>query len=1091
MNKCPLRPQQAHEANMVETQEADALYLHEVVFLNEDKLFPKELEENARDDCIWYLDNGASNHMTGNKSFFSTLDENVKGKVRFGDGSQVDIVGKGSITVVSKTRERKLLKDVYYIPNLKHNIISLGQVTEHGCEVNMKGSILVLKDPQGKLLVEVTRSTNRLYKTPMEVYIPKCFQIESEDPTWSWHARLGHVSFGVMKTMVDKEMVTGMPKTIQDKQVCGVCQVGKQARSPFPNQSQFRAKKLLELVHGDLCGPITPPTPSHKRYIFVLIDDFSRYMWTMLLKEKSEALERFKDFKEYVENQAKTTLKTFRTDRGGEFTSLDFTRYCESHGIIRHLTAPYTPQQNGVVERRNRTLMEMTRSLLKGMKVPNHMWGEAVRHSTYIINRVSTKALDGKTPYQVFFTKKPNIEHLRVFGCIAYAKINGPGLKKLDDRSKVVINLGTEPGSKAYRLYDPSANKIIVSRDVIFDEKKGWDWETRMERRDEEPGTFTVSQGLGTDVEEDDETVNEDDHEETGSNHDEGAEVQGSPQTQQNTTRIGRFIRKPSRFDDYVMLAEYEGESLLFTIDGEPETYIEAAAMQEWINAMIAELESIMKNKTWELVEKPAGVKPIGLKWIYKIKRKADRTVVKYKARLVAKGYVQQQGIDFEEVFAPVARIETIRLLISLAASNGWEIHHLDVKTAFLNGDLCEEVYVTQPEGFEKKGQENRVYKLSKALYGLRQAPRAWNLKLDNTLKEIGFVKCKKEPAVYQKKTKGDILIIAIYVDDLFVTGTSVQVIKRFKEDMSRRFEMSDLGRLSYYLGIEVVQGADGIRIKQEGYAQGILNDNKMETCNLTHVPMESNLKISKAEEEEEINATAYRRTIGCLRYLLHTRPDLSYSVGVLSRYMQSPRTSHGRALKHVLRYVKGTTKFGLFFKKDGARRVIGYSDSSHNIDVDDGRSTSGHVFYYGASPITWTSQKQPTVALSSCEAEFMAATEAAKQAIWLKELLKEILGKEGENVILRVDNKSAIALTKNPVFHGRSKHILSRYHFIRECVENLQIEVEHVPGVEQKADILTKPLGKIKFREMRSLIGVQEIEVPEIHVGIKGENVR
>ncbi|XP_013594528.1 PREDICTED: uncharacterized mitochondrial protein AtMg00810-like [Brassica oleracea var. oleracea] len=338
------------------------------------------------------------------------------------------------------------------------------------------------------------------------------------------------------------------------------------------------------------------------------------------------------------------------------------------------------------------------------------------------------------------------------------------------------------------------------------------------------------------------------------------------------------------------------------------------------------------------------------------------------------------------------------------------------------------------------------------------------------------FEKCTKEPSVYCKTEGGDVLIIAIYVDDLFVTGTSLKVIRQFKEEMSKKFEMSDLGKLTYYLGIEVIQGADRIRIKQERYAQGILRDTKMEACNATQIPMEANLKISKAEDEQEIDATEFRRIIGCLRYLLHTRPDLCYAVGVLSRYMHNPRDSHGQAIKHILRYVKGTTNYGLFFKRDGSRSVVGYSDSSHNIDLDDGRSTSGHAFYYGSSLITWTSQKQQTVALSSCEAKFMAATEAAKQAIWIKELLSEILSKEGERVKLRIDNKSAIALTKNPVFHGRSKHVLKKYHFIRECVENGHIEVEHVPGVEQKADILTKPLARIMFKQMRSLIGNTEI---------------
>lgn len=261
-----------------------------------------------------------------------------------------------------------------------------------------------------------------------------------------------------------------------------------------------------------------------------------------------------------------------------------------------------------------------------------------------------------------------------------------------------------------------------------------------------------------------------------------------------------------------------------------------------------------------------------------------------------------------------------------------------------------------------------------------------------------------------------------------------------------------------------------------------------METCNKTFVPMDSNLKLNKAEDEEEIDATNYRKLVGCLRYLLHTRPNLSYAVGVLSRYMQSPRTSHGAAMKHVLRYLQGTKSYGLNFKREGDKKLVGFSDSSHDISLDDGKSTAGHIFYFGTSPISWCSQKQPTVALSSCEAEFMAATAAACQAIWLQDLLHEVTGWEQESVKLLVDNQSAIALTKNPVFHGRSKHIQKKYHFIRECVENEQIKVEFVSGEEQKADILTKPLARIKFVKMRSLIGVEDLNSG---LGIKRDNVR
>ena len=418
-------------------------------------------------------------------------------------------------------------------------------------------------------------------------------------------------------------------------------------------------------------------------------------------------------------------------------------------------------------------------------------------------------------------------------------------------------------------------------------------------------------------------------------------------------------------------------------------------------------------------------------------------------------------------------------------------MHHLDVKTAFLHGELKETVYVMQPEGYEKKGEEGKVYKLNKALYGLRQAPRAWNNKLNQILCELQFKKCSKEPSVYRKLEEGELLIVAVYVGDLFVTGTNRKMIKEFKDNMSSKFDMSDLGKLTYYLDIEVCQYENGISLVQRSYASKILEEDGMDKCNPVQTPMELGLKLSKAEHEKEIDATRFRRNIGCLRYLLHTRPDLSYSVGVLSRFMQSPRESHGAAMKQVLRYLRGSISYGLTFERSSLKvpKLIGYRDSSYESDPDDGKSTTGHIFYLGESPITWSSQKQDTVALSSCEAEFMAGTEAARQAIWLQDLLSEIMDQPSERVTILIDNQSAIALTRNLVFHGRSKHIHKRYHFIRECVENGQIAVEHVPGEKQKADILTKALGRIKFKEMREFIGMKELETEALCLWPKSQH--
>lgn len=299
---------------------------------------------------------------------------------------------------MTKDGERKLLSDVYFIPDLKSNIISLGQATESGCEIRMKEDHLLLYDRDNKLMVKAKRSRNRLYKMIMKVEDTKCLQLMHLSDSSKWHSRLGHIGLENLKLMVNKSLVIGIPRFQVEKETCVSCLRGKQVRRSFPQGSSFRATEILELIHGDLCGPITPPTAGGKRYVFVIIDDCSRYMWTILMSEKSEAFSKFKHFKALVEQETSKKIKTFRTDRGGEFTLHEFQEFCAGSGIKRHLTAPYSPQKNGVVERRNRTLLEMTRSVLKHMEVPNFLWGEAVRHATYLINRIATRTLKDQTP---------------------------------------------------------------------------------------------------------------------------------------------------------------------------------------------------------------------------------------------------------------------------------------------------------------------------------------------------------------------------------------------------------------------------------------------------------------------------------------------------------------------------------------------------------------------------------------------------------------------------------------------------------------------------------------------------------------------
>lgn len=1059
----------------------------QLVLLNEEKVIPNLVNqfEHKGDLNIWYLDNGASNHMTGERSKFKSLDERVSGQVKFGDGSTVKIEGKGSVSFICKNGEVRTLADVYFIPTLRNNIISLGQLSEAGNKVILEGDHLWVYEKSGTLLLRVKRTVNRLYKVMLECDDRMCLLSKAEEKTWLWHARLGHVNFQAMQLMSKNGMAYGVPEFCKPKEVCKGCLLSKQTRKSFPAKTEFVAKGALELIHADLCGPITPATPAGNRYFLLLVDDFSRMMWVFMLKRKTEALDAFKKFKALVEKKTAHGIQVLRTDRGGEFCSKEFLLFCELAGIMRHYTAPYSPQQNGVVERRNRTVVAMARSLLKERNIPAYFWGEAVRHAVYVLNRLPTRALSMQTPYESWTGNKPNLEYLRVFGCLSHMKLPAIHTTKLSNRSKTVIYLGKEPGTKACRLFDPSAGTVHVSRDVVFEEGKGWNWsegETEVVSMSNTFTVFGVPESPQIDISvEDGENMVSTPLSSTG-NASTNNITSGSSESVDYGSETSSSSSEPRKFRllsdiyDTTEVVEAEDELLLSEIE-EPVTYEQAAKEKAWRVAMEKEIEAIESNKTWELMELPTGHKPIDLKWVFKLKKDTDGKIIKHKARLVAKGYVQKHGVDYEEVFAPVTRMETVRLLIALAARNEWEIHHLDVKSAFLNGVLLEEVYVSQPRGFEKEGEERKVYKLIKALYGLKQAPRAWYARLNKCLTELGFTKCPFEHAVYIKHEGNEALIVGVYVDDLLVTGTSVAKISKFKQQMNSEFEMSNLGKLAYYIGIEVNQIHGRIELKQTAYAKKVLEKAGLLGCNSVKYPMEPKVQLHKDENGKAVDPTQFKSMVGGLRYLVHTRPDLAFSVGVVSRFMERPTTLHLNAVKRILRYVQGTLNYGLVYTKArGDYLLTGFSDSDLAGNVDDRKSTGGMAFYLNESLITWVSQKQRCVALSSCEAEFMAATSAACQGIWLHKVLSQISEVKAGPVVLYIDNKSAIDLSKNPVFHGRSKHIDVRYHFIRECVEKGAIIIKHVRTEEQRADVLTKALHTAKFEKMRDLLGVKNL---------------
>ncbi|GAU26641.1 hypothetical protein TSUD_102510 [Trifolium subterraneum] len=907
---------------------------------NEYVLLMVTTNEEAKFNDQWYLDSGCSSHMTGRRDWFVSINKSMKSKVKFGNDSTLAAEGVGDVLIMRKDSKQSLISNVLYIPGMKSNLLSIGQLIEKNYKVVIEDRLMKLTDANGRLILKAPMSQNRTFKIELDVLEHRCLATAASKDEWLWHYKLGHLNFNDMCDLQKKQLVSGLPEIEIPKEVCEECVQSKQHRNSFSKEVKSKTKAILEVVYSDVCGPIQVESIGGNKYFVTFIDDFSRKLWTYLIKKKSDVLDVFIKYKSMVERQSGHKLKTLRTDGGGEYVSNEFDALF-------------------------------------------------VSTATYILNRCPTKKLEGITQEECWSGIKPSLSHLRVFGSITHRHVSDQLRRKLDDKSSQMVLIGYH-STRGYKLLDPVTRQIVISKDVIVDELKEWDWNDSVKKSSHR-------------------VWSEDSSSET--------EVQTMPQA--NRPQRTRAI---------------------------PASVIKALNNPKWIDAMTGELASIDKNDTWSLVDLPHGKKAIDVKWVFKLKVNTQGEVTRYKARLVAKEFLQKEGIDFDEVFAPVARIETIRLVV----------------------------------GFEVDNQKDKVYRLHKALYGLKQAPRAWNRKIDSFLGDIKFLKCTTEHGVYvRRSSSNNLIILCLYVDDLLITGGNEKEISDFKLELMREFEMTDLGHISYFLGIEFYKSSRGLLMHQRRYASEVLKRFEMDNCNHAITPSEPRLQLSKSEEEAEVDPTQYRRLIGSLRYLYNTRSDLAYIVGIVSRFIQKPKLSHLAAVKRILRYIRGTMDYGILFPstdKGKQCKLVAYSDSSWCGDIEDRKSTAGYVFLLGGAPIAWSSKKESVVALSSCEVEYIAASLCACQAIWLANLIEEIMGEDHGVVKMRIDNISAINLAKNHVAHGKSKHIEMRFHYLREQVSNGRICVEHCKSEDQIADIMTTTVQTEIFKRIRNMMGLNPL---------------
>ncbi|GLB38104.1 putative reverse transcriptase (RNA-dependent DNA polymerase) [Lyophyllum shimeji] len=499
----------------------------------------------------------------------------------------------------------------------------------------------------------------------------------------------------------------------------------------------------------------------------------------------------------------------------------------------------------------------------------------------------------------------------------------------------------------------------------------------------------------------------------------------------------------------------------------EPTSVAEALASDVWRKSMEAELDQLKRLGTFEVVDLPPDRAPIKSKWVWRVKRDGNGKFLKAKSRLVAKGFTQQPGVDYSETFAPVVRMDSLRLLLALAAAYKLKIHVVDIVGAYLNSTLQEEIYLAQPPGLGDGTK--RVWRLLKTIYGLKQSGREWNKLLDSLFKSLGYVRLVSDQCIYIRGTGESTVVIAVHVDDMTILALTDKLMQQVKHEISQRFGITDLGEANQIVGLHITRKPNGdIKLSQESYLSKIIQKMGLDNANPVHTPMDINVRLQKHDAEDPVNLQLrheYQVAIGMLMWAaIATRPHIAFAIQHLSQFSQHPAHEHFTAVKRVFRYLKGTIDIGLnysgtAFDREKIFRV--FSDADWGNSPDDRRSISGYVCVASGGPVTWSSKKQPTVALSSMEAEYMALCHATREIIWLRSLVNELGLLANQPTDLITDNQSAIKSTDNPVFHARSKHIDIRHHFVRERIISNEIQIYHCVSVDNKADILTKPLAR------------------------------
>ncbi|KMQ92933.1 integrase core domain protein [Lasius niger] len=1026
---------------------------------------------------IWYTDSGASRHIIYRREWLTEFRPGRGTTISLGDNAECEVAGEGTIVIeklVNGVWREARIENVLYVPAVRSNLFSVGVCTSKGFEVRFASDCVHLMD-KNKVVATGVKQSNEIYRMLFRVKsVRNIGEVNVSTTSLKvWHERLGHLNKRALCDLVKKGLVEGVKVANENEFFCDTCQLGKAHRLPFKTVEKKANTKPGEFIHSDVCGPMSETSPGGARYFVTFIDDASGFRHVYFLKHKSDVFDRFKKFERLIANKFGQPMKVLRSDNGREYCNEKMAQYLSTRGIKFEPSVPHTPEQNGKSERGNRSIVECARTMLKAKDLPTSLWAEAVNTAVYLQNRVlSSKSKEGKTPYEIWTGENPDLSHVKVFGSEAFVHVPKQFTKKFDARSKRVLFVGYEGDSTNYRLYNPDTRSVTVSRNVVFHEVRKEAEPPQVEN--EELTLLTGGDSDGDEQPEQENPVREVPMEpEIRNVTPEPAVGDGVvrarrdaerqlPSDESRRLRDRATLRGPARYE--INLAEYEA----------PTTFKEAISGRDsskWVESIREELEAHEKNNTWTIVPREIKKKTIDSKWIFKVMRDATGHIYRFKARLCARGFQQREGIDYTKTFSPVVRYDSLRVLLALVALEDLELVQFDVKTAFLYGNLEEEIHMEVPNGVNAEDSASVVCRLNKSLYGLKQTPRCWNRKFSGFLKQFNFKETSADKCVFTGHYEGSSVYLALFVDDGLLACKSREVIEQITTRLSQEFEIT-LGDGSSFVGLQICRdrARKSVFIHQSAYVKRILEKFRMNEAKAVSVPADPHSALCPVEKNEYVSNVPYREAVGSLMFVaIVSRPDIAFAVNTASKFLNNHDQSHWQAVKRIFAYLVGTADLGIEYRSSGSEsKLVGFSDADYAGDLETRRSTTGYLFSLASGPVTWSSRRQKIVTLSTTEAEYIAASSAAKEAVWLRNLLDEVGYRCDSPTVLYVDNQSAIKIAKNPEFHERTKHIDVRYHHIRKMVENAAIQVLYVPSEMQKADILTKALSKESFRRLR-----------------------